>query len=224
MAGPEDLESEDDAEYDDVEYEESRYEVGEDVATAGSPLRGQRGLRAVPQVGAGLAVCVEDDADGEGFGEVVVAVGFGLAAVVVATGFGEVVVVFTVVLVRVGLGPDVTRTVGSGFAVAVGAGACVVGAAVGPSASGVAPGLTFTWRLERSSPPNVVGMTLSGSAWNPMNASMAVATVASITMTMLDSSEPRCALGRVTAVTSPVVRSGCSYLSLRQEAERTVPA
>lgn len=195
----------DDAEYEEPPYEESRYVVGDDVELAGSGARGQRGLRPVPQVGAGLAVCVDDDADG--VGELDDEVGFGLAADCVATGFGADVV-STVVVVRAGFGPYVGRDVAFGFAVAVGTGGCVEGTDVGRAFSAV--GLTLTWRLDRSSPPNVVGTTLSGSAWKPMNASMAVATVASITMTMLDSSEPPRALSRVTAVTSPVVVAGVS--------------
>ena len=168
------------------EYDEREYVV---VVVAGSALRGQRGLRPVPQVGAGLAVCVEEDTDGLGFGEVVVADGFA-AEVVVVTAFGDVVVTVLVEPVRVGCGACVGRCVACGFAVAVGTGGCVAGTALRPG-SALGLSVTLTWRFVRSSPPNVAGITLSGSAWNPMNASMAVATVASMTMTMLDSSDPR---------------------------------
>jgi hypothetical protein len=175
------------------------------VVEAGSALRGQRGLRPVPQVGAGLAVCVVCVAVGVGLGAVVVVLGFGFGgAVVVVTGCGPDVGFPAVAVFFVGFGPCVAWPVAFGFAVAVGSGGRVEGATVGfATFSGVGESVTLTWRLVRSSPPNVVGITLSGSAWNPMNASIAVATVASMTMTTLDSSDPRCAFGRVTAVTSP---------------------
>lgn len=185
------------------------YEVFDDGEASADGARGQRGWRPVPHVGAGLAVCVDCDADGLGFGDVVVAVGFGFGAVVVAVGSGFGSVVVTESCVPVGFGSRVGRDVARGFAVADGNGGFVDGTTLGLPPCGDGLSLTLTWRLERSLPPNVVGITLSGSAWKPMNASMPVATVASMTMTMLDSSDPRCAFGRVTAATSPwCVRAG----------------
>jgi hypothetical protein len=162
-------------------------------------------LRPVPHVGAGLAVCEAVDVLGDGCGARVVVTGFGV--LVVFPGCGAAVVLVTVEPVRTGSGSRDACVVAFGLAVALGKAGfdgVTAGALVGATPCGVGLSLTVTWRLERSLPPNVVGMTLSGRAWKPMNARRPVATVASMTMTMLDSSDPRWVLGRVTAVTSPV--------------------
>ena len=176
------------------------YDDGEDVA-AGSADLGQRGLRAVPQDGAGLGACVVALGDGDlvavGDGEVVFFGGV-VAFVVVVTGFGPVVGA-TLSAVRTALGPWVRP----GF------GATVVEVADGVSAGftgtvdGVGLSVTSMLRVSWSSPPNVDGTTVSGSAWSPMSASRPVAAVASATMTTLGSSGPRCAFVRFTVATSP---------------------
>jgi hypothetical protein len=173
---------------------------------------GQRGLRPVPQVGAGVGACVVLVGVGVGL----VAVGDGLVvffggAAVVAGGFAGAVVwrgwpppwLFGKLYVGCGTPGASALRVGAGgtVAVAVGFGGCVEGRAVSPG--GVGLSLTLTLRRSWSSPPNVDGTTESSPAWRPMIASRPVAAVASITMKTLDSSGPRCALLRVTAATSP---------------------
>ena len=79
-----------------------------------------------------------------------------------------------------------------------------MGVAVGRAAGGaVGEAVTSTLRLSCRFPWNVEGITVSGSPWNPMTTSRPVATVASITMTMLDSSGPRWARSLLTVATSP---------------------
>lgn len=172
--------------------------LGLNVAVLDGADFGHRGLRAVPQVGAGLGACVEDDGDGlTVFGGAVV--GFGFGAVVVVTGCGATVVCVPED-VRVAFGRDVFVAVGA--AVVVGCGATV---AVGRGALvGVGLSLTSTRRVPPAPPPKVEGITESGNAWNPMKASRPVATVASMTMTTEDSSGPRCVRGLATACHLPV--------------------
>ena len=178
---------------------------GENAGADVSAAFGQRGLRAVPQDGAGLGACVVAVGDG-----VLVAVGDGLvvfftgAVVLVGALVGPVVA--TVVAVRTGFG-TVLVCRGEGATVAVGDG-LVVGLAV---VAGVGLSLTSTLRASWSSPPNVEGTTESGNACRPISASRPVAAVASMTMTTLDSSGPRCAfVVPVTVATSPRgSRCGC---------------
>jgi len=138
-----------DVEDEDVVYDVPEYvavRAGELVAVAGSAVRGQRGLRPVPHVGAGLAVCVVVEGDGEGFGDVVVVVGFGAGAdvvVVVEPGRGADVARTGSEPVRTGCGSCVGRDVTCGAAVETGTTGCVAGPGVGFT-SAVGPSLTLT--------------------------------------------------------------------------------
>jgi hypothetical protein len=191
-----------------VEYESVDFTLcasrGEDVGAAcGSCVCLQRGLRG-PQVGAGVGACVVCVGVGlavlVGLGE---GIGFFDGGAVVATGFGLVVGV-----VRVGTLPVVgcAAVVAADVRVTVGAtDGTSLGFADGEAERGAVVGLslTLTLRLSRPCvPPNVDGITESGSAWKPMTASRPVATVASSTMTMLGSSGPRCDFPLIVA-TSP---------------------
>jgi hypothetical protein len=156
---------------------------------------GQRGLRPLPQVGAGLGACVVWLGDGVGlvvFGADVVLVADGLGF-----GFGAVVVVVPPLvgrlLVAVATGRLLDEPVGGAVAAAE---VLVAGAGV---ASGDGLSLTLTLRPVWSLPPNVEEITVSGNARKPMTASRPVAIVAIITMTTLDSTGPRCARVRATA-------------------------
>lgn len=190
--------------YDEPEYPQEyvvRVEVGAGWVADGD--FGQRGLRPVPQVGAGVGACVVEDGDGLTF------VGDGDGLVVF---LGAVVVFGAVVgsavgraLLPVDVGGRTSLPVSTVFGGAVEAGATVVGAALGLGAvvvDGVS--LTSTLRVSWSlPPPKCDGITVSGRPWKPMTTSRPVAAVASMTMTTLESSGPRCALLRLTVATSP---------------------
>jgi hypothetical protein len=152
------------------------------------------GHRRLPHVGAGVGACVVMDGVGVGFG-VGDLVGFATGFLVGPGALDEWVTTAGVALVPGALDRAAAVPELGGFVV----GATVVGATVGV---GVGLSLTRTRRLGWSPPPTTAGMRLSGSAWKPMNASSPVATVASMTITTLDSRGPRCALP-VTVATSP---------------------
>jgi hypothetical protein len=94
----------------------------------------------------------------------------------------------------------VRRLAGAGAAVVL-AGVTTVNVVAG-GACGV--GVTSTWRVRGSWPPNVDGSALSGCAWKPTSASSPVAAVASATISTLGSSGPRWCAGAIAGHLRPV--------------------